>query len=94
MRLLTAVDQLFLLIESRKKPMHVGGLFLFEKPEAADSDFVYQLVKQMQESDVPPSFPFNQVLEHLIFGKKTKTLMSSIIFIMLLCQVLVVFASC
>lgn len=72
MRLLTAVDQLFLLIESRKQPMHVGGLFLFEKPEAADSDFVYQLVKQMQESDVPPSFPFNQVLEHLIFWKKDK----------------------
>lgn len=72
MRLLTAVDQLFLLLESRKQPMHVGGLFLFELPKAADSDFVYQLVKQMQESDVPPSFPFNQVLEHLIFWKKDK----------------------
>ncbi|MEJ6067948.1 wax ester/triacylglycerol synthase family O-acyltransferase, partial [Psychrobacter sp. 16-Bac2893] len=32
MRLLTAVDQLFLLLESRKQPMHVGGLFLFELP--------------------------------------------------------------
>lgn len=72
MRLLTAVDQLFLLLESRKQPMHVGGLFLFELPKTADSDFVYQLVKQMQESDVPPSFPFNQVLEHLIFWKKDK----------------------
>lgn len=72
MRLLTAVDQLFLLLESRKQPMHVGGLFLFELPEAADSDFVYQLVKQMQDSEVPPSFPFNQVLEHLIFWKKDK----------------------
>mgnify|MGYP000897765453 CR=1 FL=1 len=72
MRLLTAVDQLFLFLESRKQPMHVGGLFLFELPEAADSDFVYQLVKQMQDSDVPPSFPFNQVLEHLLFWKKDK----------------------
>ncbi|MGP9688709.1 WS/DGAT/MGAT family O-acyltransferase [Psychrobacter sp. AOP22-C1-C5] len=72
MRLLTVVDQLFLLLESRKQPMHVGGLFLFELPEDADSDFVYQLVKQMQDSDVPPSFPFNQVLEHLIFWKKDK----------------------
>ena len=72
MRLLTAVDQLFLLLESRKQPMHVGGLFLFELPENADSSFVCQLVKQMQHSEVPPTFPFNQVLEHLIFWKKDK----------------------
>lgn len=73
MRLLTAVDQLFLLLESRKQPMHVGGLFLFELPADAqgeDSDFVYQLVQQMQTSKVPPSFPFNQVLEHLLFWKQ------------------------
>ena len=71
MRLLTAVDQLFLLLESRKQPMHVGGLFLFELPEGAESsDFVGQLVRQMQTSDVPPSFPFNQVLEHLLFWKQ------------------------
>lgn len=73
MRLLTAVDQLFLLLESRKQPMHVGGLFLFELPEdaqGANSDFVFQLVRQMQTSKVPPSFPFNQVLEHLLFWKK------------------------
>ncbi|MES1965654.1 wax ester/triacylglycerol synthase family O-acyltransferase [Psychrobacter sp. AH5] len=73
MRLMTAVDQLFLLLESRKQPMHVGGLFLFELPESekgASSDFVYQLAQQMQNSEVPPSFPFNQVLENLIFWKE------------------------
>ncbi|WP_350561569.1 wax ester/triacylglycerol synthase family O-acyltransferase [Psychrobacter sp. CAL346-MNA-CIBAN-0220] len=73
MRLLTAVDQLFLLLESRKQPMHVGGLFLFELPadeQGADSDFVYQLVQQMQTSKVPPSFPFNQVLDRLLFWKQ------------------------
>ncbi|WP_201529236.1 MULTISPECIES: WS/DGAT/MGAT family O-acyltransferase [Psychrobacter] len=73
MRLLTAVDQLFLLLESRKQPMHVGGLFLFELPadaQGANSDFVYQLVQQMQTSKVPPSFPFNQVLDRLIFWKQ------------------------
>jgi len=72
MRLMTAVDQLFLLLESRKQPMHVGGLFLFELPEeeqGEDSDFVYQLVQQLQNSEVPPSFPFNQVLENLLFWK-------------------------
>ncbi|HAR76608.1 MAG TPA: wax ester/triacylglycerol synthase family O-acyltransferase, partial [Psychrobacter sp.] len=72
MRLLTAVDQVFLLLESRKQPMHVGGLFLFELPEDADISFVHQLVKQMQDSDVPPTFPFNQVLEHMVFWKKDK----------------------
>ncbi len=73
MRLMTAVDQLFLLLESRKQPMHVGGLFLFELPESekgGDSDFVYKLAQQMQNSEVPPSFPFNQVLENLLFWKE------------------------
>ena len=73
MRVLTAVDQLFLLLESRKQPMHVGGLFLFELPEleqTANCNFVYELVQQMQTATVPPSFPFNQVLEHLIFWKQ------------------------
>lgn len=69
MRLLTAVDQLFLMLESRKQPMHVGGLFLFELPKDADKDFVYQLVRQMQTSTVPPTFPFNQVLEKMLFWK-------------------------
>ena len=67
MRLLTAVDQLFLLLESRKQPMHVGGLFLFELPKDVDKEFVYQLVRQMQTSSIPPAFPFNQVLEKLAF---------------------------
>lgn len=70
MRLLTAVDQLFLLLESRKQPMHVGGLFLFEPPTDADDDFVYQLVKQMQTATTPPTFPFNQVLDRLLFWKQ------------------------
>lgn len=73
MRLMSAIDQLFLLLESRKQPMHVGGLFLFELPEherGHDSDFVYELVRQMQTATVAPSFPFNQVLENLLFWKE------------------------
>ncbi|WP_227429860.1 WS/DGAT/MGAT family O-acyltransferase [Psychrobacter sp. I-STPA6b] len=72
MRLLTAVDQLFLILESRSQPMHVGGLFLFELPVDADKDFVYQLVHQMQTSTVLPTFPFNQVLDKLAFWKNDK----------------------
>ncbi len=73
MRLMTAVDQLFLLLESRKQPMHVGGLFLFDLPSDAqgkDNDFVYKLAQKLQNSEVPPSFPFNQVLENLLFWKQ------------------------
>lgn len=69
MRLLTVLDQLFLLLENRKQPMHVGGLFLFELPKNADVAFVRSLVRQMQTSDVPPTFPFNQVLHNLAFWK-------------------------
>ena len=38
MRLLSILDFMFLLVEKRKQPMHVGGLFLFEIPEGADED--------------------------------------------------------
>lgn len=66
MRLLSIIDFLFLLIEKRKQPMHVGGLFLFEVPEDADDDdFVLSLVRHMQSSTTPPTFPFNQVLHNL-----------------------------
>lgn len=69
MRLLTAVDQLFLTLETRNQPMHIGGLFLFKLPEHADENFVSDLVQQMLKQKTPPSFPFNQVLHHLLWWK-------------------------
>lgn len=73
MRLLTLVDQIFLLLESRTQPMHVGGLFLFEPPKDAGNDFVSILMEQMQTSTTPPSFPFNQVLDRLLFWQKDES---------------------
>lgn len=70
MRLLSIIDLLFLLIEKRKQPMHVGGLFLFEVPADADEDFVLLLVQHMQASETPPTFPFNQVLHNLTYWTK------------------------
>lgn len=67
MRLLTVVDQLFMQLESRTQPMHVGGLFIFEPPAGASECFVTELMHQMQTSSTPPSFPFNQVLHNLMF---------------------------
>lgn len=73
MRLLTLVDQLFLTLENRNQPMHVGGIFIFEMPADASNDFVTQLVEQMLHSKTPPSFPFNQVLHHLLFWQTDDT---------------------
>ena len=36
MELISPTDSMFLLAESREHPMHVGGLQLFEPPEAPD----------------------------------------------------------
>ncbi len=33
-------DSMFLFVESREHPIHVGGLSLFEPPEGAGPDFV------------------------------------------------------
>ncbi len=66
MPLLSPVDFLFTTLETRTQPMHVGGLFLFELPNNANEDFVSILSKQMLTAKMPPSFPFNQVLDRLI----------------------------
>lgn len=39
MELISPIDAVFLLAESREHPMHVGSLQLFEAPEAAGPDF-------------------------------------------------------
>lgn len=69
MNLLNPIDLLFTVLESRTQPMHVGGLFLFEVPENCQDDFVSELAKQMLNSKTP-SFPFNQVLDRLMFWKE------------------------
>lgn len=72
MRLLTATDQLFLLLENRNQPIHIGGLFLFELPKDAKDNFVSELVQLMRENKTPPTFPFNQVLHRLLFWQTDK----------------------
>jgi diacylglycerol O-acyltransferase len=54
-------DQLFLFIERRQQPMHVGGLQLFSLPEGAGPDFVLNLVEQMRCYRRPTS-PFDKRL--------------------------------
>ena len=60
MRPLHPLDFVFLSLEKQHQPMHVGGLFLFKKPQ--DPNFIQKLVEQIKQSDQPPIAPFNDVL--------------------------------
>jgi len=46
-------DLLFLLMEAREKPAHVGGMALFEPPPDADEHYLYELYRSCVESDAP-----------------------------------------
>lgn len=58
---LSLVDDTFLRLESRRQPLHIGMLMLFEPPPDAPADFAAQLAERLRQSTraVPP---FN---EHL-----------------------------
>jgi diacylglycerol O-acyltransferase len=43
MELMSPLDSVFLMTESREHPMHVGGLQLFDPPEGAGPDFVREI---------------------------------------------------
>ncbi|MCB0929836.1 MAG: wax ester/triacylglycerol synthase family O-acyltransferase [Mycobacterium sp.] len=47
MQLISPVDSMFLLAESREHPMHVAGLQLFEPPEGAGPEFLLDIHEQM-----------------------------------------------
>ena len=57
MELISPLDNIFLLGESREHPMHVGGLQLFEPPEDAGPEFVRDAYDAMlHATDVQPTF--------------------------------------
>jgi len=62
MKSLSLADQLFLWMEKRQQPMHVGGLHLFSYPEDAGPKYVTQLAEYMRSFD-QPIFPFDQRLK-------------------------------
>ncbi|MDX1803517.1 MAG: wax ester/triacylglycerol synthase family O-acyltransferase [Alcanivorax sp.] len=61
MKPVNPMDLMFLLLERRNQPMHVGGLFLAKPPEDADDTFVQELVRTAMGYDKPTP-PFNQRL--------------------------------
>ncbi|KZY68905.1 acetyltransferase [Oleiphilus sp. HI0071] len=61
MKPLSLADQLFLWMEKRQQPMHVGGLHLLNFPEGAGPKYVSELAEYMSTFQQPIA-PFNQRL--------------------------------
>ena len=61
MKPVNPMDLVFLLLERRNQPMHVGCLFLAKPPEGAGDTFVQDLVRGAMEYNQPTP-PFNQRL--------------------------------
>ena len=51
MPLMPVTDSMFLLVESREHPMHVGGLQLFKKPDGAGLDYLRDIRRSLLDSD-------------------------------------------
>ncbi|WP_040711515.1 WS/DGAT/MGAT family O-acyltransferase [Nocardia takedensis] len=57
MEIVSPIDALFLLAESREHPMHVGGLMLFEPPEGAGPDFLRDIhARLLTRDEFHPTF--------------------------------------
>lgn len=61
MKRLALIDDTFLRLESRRQPLHIGVLMLFEPPEGAGRDFAKKIAERLREcATITP--PFNQRL--------------------------------
>ncbi|SPL70392.1 WS/DGAT/MGAT family O-acyltransferase [Acinetobacter stercoris] len=69
MRPLHPIDFIFLSLEKRQQPMHVGGLFLFQIPEHAPASFIQDLVTDIRNSKSTPVAPFNNYLNGLFWDE-------------------------
>jgi WS/DGAT/MGAT family acyltransferase len=58
MKYLSPVDAAFIRMDSKRTPMHVGGLLTFRLPPHAPRDFLRDLLEQMRQQPFMP-YPFN-----------------------------------
>lgn len=57
MRVLSPVDAMFLRMETKRTPMHIGALMTFELPRNAPPDFLHRLIADFSQlSFLPPPF--------------------------------------
>lgn len=63
MKPLSLPDQMFLLLERRNQPMHVGSLMLLTPPPDAGPDYVQRMVETFEKATVAQP-PFNQRLSY------------------------------
>ncbi|KLO28017.1 diacylglycerol O-acyltransferase [Mycolicibacter heraklionensis] len=57
MQLMSPLDSVFLLAETREHPMHVGGLMLLEPPEGSGPEFVGEIYRGLLAArDLQPAF--------------------------------------
>ena len=61
MKKIYMIDDAFLRLESRRQPLHIGMLMLFEPPEDATADFASALAEKLRQS-VKTAAPFNRLL--------------------------------
>ncbi len=59
MKLIKPIDRMFLLLERRQQPMHIGTLQLFSWPEEAGDDYVSRLAEHLRTFTTIQK-PFNQ----------------------------------
>lgn len=69
MRPLHPIDFIFLSLEKRQQPMHVGVLFLFKIPEQAPASFIQDLVADIRNNKTIPVPPFNNHLTGLFWDE-------------------------
>ncbi|MCG2574325.1 wax ester/triacylglycerol synthase family O-acyltransferase [Acinetobacter sp. ME22] len=69
MRPLHPIDFIFLSLEKRQQPMHVGGLFLFQIPKNSPSTFIQDLVADIRNSKCKPIAPFNNKIDGLFWDE-------------------------
>lgn len=64
MSIVDPVGQLFLWLDRRNQPMHVGGLQIFRLPENADDNYLLDLVEQLRAQNEAIRAPFNQTIAY------------------------------
>lgn len=69
---LSLTDHVFLLLETKKHPMHIAVLCFFDLPKDIDAEVFYEQLRTTHKQDLPPVAPFNKKLHKKLFWKKVE----------------------